>query len=186
MSPRPHPHIAIPTGAEPPSHPSPRHVDDWTDLLPPSGDPLNLWSDDHRHTTFSPSSPSTSRPRIVFPEPEIPRPASRASSVHETSPRSYAFPEPQLYMSPIARTTSLRPSVSHQNLGHRSAKSESMLSARSSINRGESRPPSFVSTESSPEVWHCLPRYLSTQLAKFRLSLFFSLPPPYFRMNCPA
>lgn len=184
MSPRPHPHIAIPPGAAPPSPPSPRHVDDWNSLVTPPGDPLNLWSDDHRHSTFSPASPSTSRPRIVFPEPEIPRVASRASSVHETSPRSYGFPEPQLYMSPIARTTSLRPSASYQNIGHRSTKSESMLSTRPSISTGESRPPSFVSTESSPEVWQYLLPYLSIQLAKFHLLFLISLHPPYFRMNC--
>ena len=154
MSPQPHPHVSIPSGAAPPSHPSPRHVDDWNSFTAPPSDPLNLWSDDYRHSTFSPASPSTSRPRIIFPEPEIPRPASRASSVHETSPGSYAFPEPHLYMSPVARTVSLRPSASYQNLGHRSAKSESMLSTRNIINRGESRPPSFVSTESSPEVWN--------------------------------
>lgn len=153
MSPRPHPHISIPPGAAPPSNPSPRHVDAFELLVtPPNADPLNLWSNEHRHSTFSPSSANPGRSYVAFPEPEIVRPASRASSVHEAgSPRTYGFPEPQLYMSPV-RAPSLRPSASHQNLGHRSTKSESILSSRPSINRGESRPPSFISTESSPEV----------------------------------
>jgi RHO1 GDP-GTP exchange protein 1/2 len=159
MSPRPHPHVAIPPGAAPPSRPSPRHVDGLELLVTPpaSDDPLNLWSDEHRNSTFTPSSPNTGRLRLAFPEPEISRPHSRASSVYETgSPRSYGFPEPQIYMSPMTRTSSLRPSVSHQNLGHRSTRSESTLTTRPSLNRGESRPPSFMSTESSPEVWHPL------------------------------
>lgn len=188
MSPRarPHPHIAIPPGAAPPSAPSPRHVDDWNFMVTPPDDPLNLWSDEHRNSTFTPSSPDTSRrpPHIVFPQPENSRPASRASSVHEaTSPRTYAFPEPQVYRSPIARTASLRPSASHQNLGHRSTKSDSTLSPRPSLIRGESRPPSFVSTASSPEVWQYL--YSSSrQLATIPLSVR-SLFQRCSRMSCP-
>lgn len=163
MSPRPHPHIAIPPGAAPPSQPSPRHVEDINFIVTPADD--NLWNNDYRHSTYTPVSPSSSRPRIAFPEPDTSRSSGRPASIHEAGgPRSYEYTESPVYMSPTGRTASLRPSASHQNLGHRASRSESTLSARPSLQRGESRPPSFI--ESSPEVWMHPSSSFSTQLAK--------------------
>lgn len=149
---RPHPHLAIPPGAAPPASSSPRHVEDWDFLVtPPDSDTLDLWNDDYRHATYTPLSPDTARPHMPFPiSSSLPRPPSRPSSVHESNSPRLAFPEPYPYRS------SLRPSASHSYLGHRSTKSETYipLSSRPSQHRGESRPPSFISTSSSsPEVW---------------------------------
>ena len=172
MSPRPHPHLAIPLGAAPPAPPSPRFADNLRVLVTPPNSVSNPWDNEHQqYSTFTPGSPNTAYPHIAFPEPHVSRPASRASSAHEaTSPRSYEYPEAQSYKSPTARAAALRPSASFQNLGHRSTRSESTLSARPSLNRGESRPSSYMSTESSPEVWHCLLTSSLGQLAKPRFS----------------
>lgn len=151
MAPRVHPHITIPPGAAPPSNPSPRPFDDWSVFVtPPDPDPLNLWNDDHRYSAYSPDAAHS---HIAFPEPELSgRPPSRAASVQEAGSPRYAFPESPSFASPVSRTSTLRPSASSHNLGHRNSKSEGALSPRPSIARGESRPPSYVSTESSPEV----------------------------------
>ncbi|GJE88623.1 RhoGEF/DH domain-containing protein [Phanerochaete sordida] len=163
MSPRPHPHIAIPPGAAPPSQPSPRHIEDINFVVTPADD--TLWNEQYRHSTYTPSSPGSSRPHIAFPEPEIPRYSGRPASIHEAgSSRSYEYAESPVYMSPTARTASLRPSASYQNLGHRTSRSESTLSARPSMHRGESRPPSFM--ESSPEL---ASTELSNQLSSLTL-----------------
>ncbi len=152
MARRPHPHISIPPGAAPPAPPSPsRPASDWDFLVTPADrDPLNLWNDEHRNSSYTPASPETSRSQLAFPDFPA-RPASRAASFYEAGSPRYAFPEPQLSRTPTR--TSLRPSASHQHLGHRSTQSESFLVARPNVNRGESRPPSYVSTASSPEVW---------------------------------
>lgn len=161
MSPRPHPHIAIPPGAAPPSQPSPRHIEDINFIVTPADD--NDWADEPRYSAYTPASSSTSR--IAFPEPDIPRSSGRPASIHEAgSPRSYEFTDSPVYMSPMGRTASLRPSASYQNLGHRTSRSESTLSARSPLHRGESRPPSFV--ESSPEL---PPNDLSDELSSLTL-----------------
>ncbi|KAI0752263.1 hypothetical protein BC629DRAFT_1297111 [Irpex lacteus] len=159
--PAPQPHITIPPGAAPPAKSSPNTASDWE--FPVSAhDNLNLWHDDYRDTTYTPDSPdTTTRPHINFPVASgSSRPASRASSVHESSPR-IAFPEPHPFRA------SLRPSSSHSILRHRSTKSETnILTGRSSTNRGESRPPSFISTESSPEF---APTVLSDELSNLSL-----------------
>ncbi|THH33188.1 hypothetical protein EUX98_g965 [Antrodiella citrinella] len=85
---RPHPSVAIPTGAAPPTNPSPV-ADGWDFLVtPPERDPLGLWSDHHhRQPAFTPASPvSTSRPHdISFPIPDL--------SLTPTSLPEQAFPE---------------------------------------------------------------------------------------------
>lgn len=147
---RPHPHLAIPPGAAPPSVTSSQHADDWDFLLTsPENDTLDLWNEDYRHDNYTPSSARS--PQIYPIASSSSRSSSRPASVYETSSPRLAFPEPHPYRSP------LRMSSSHSHLGHhRSAKSEShvTLMSRPSQHRGESRPPSFISTESSPEVWH--------------------------------
>ena len=156
MSKRPHPHISIPPGAAPSSNTSFVPNDDWNFLITPADkDTLNVWHDDHRHSTFTPLSSGTAKPYPAYPAPSTSsssRPPSRASSVHEAGSPRLAFPEPHPFNGPSR--SSLRSSVSHWRLGHRSSKSETHLHPTPSVNRGESRPPSFISTESSsPEVW---------------------------------
>ncbi|EKM58279.1 uncharacterized protein PHACADRAFT_140069, partial [Phanerochaete carnosa HHB-10118-sp] len=139
MSPRPHPHVAIPPGAAPPSRSSSRHVEDINFIVTPADD--SLWSEEYRHSTYIPS----------FPEPEIPRSPGRPASIHEAGGLgSYGYTDSPVYMSPTAKTASLRHSASYQTLGHRISMSESTLSARPPLHRGESRPPSYI--ESSPEL----------------------------------
>jgi RHO1 GDP-GTP exchange protein 1/2 len=148
--PHPNPHIAIPPGAAPPATVQSQSPATWDFHISDHHDDLNLWDDDYRNTTFTPDSPETSRPHIVFPIPNtVSRPASRAASVHESGSPRATHPEPHLFR------TSLRPSVSNSHLGHRSTKSETnVVLTRSGTARGESRPPSFISSESSsPEVW---------------------------------
>ncbi|KAI0342848.1 hypothetical protein BDW22DRAFT_1357379 [Trametopsis cervina] len=155
------PHIDIPAGAAPPATTSPE--EDWRYRIPQEGrDNLNLWNDDYRNSTYTPLSPDTARPHAGFPIPSSSsRPASRASSVYERSSPRLAFPEPQPF------GASLRPSSSHSHLGHRSSKSEThVYTARSTTNRGESRPPSFISTQSSPEY---TPALLTDELSNLTL-----------------
>lgn len=167
----PYPHITIPPGAAPPASSSPKTSSDW-DFRIADQDNLNLWNDDYRNATYTPLSPDTSRPHINFPiQGSSSRPASRASSVRETGSPRIAFPEPHPFRA------SLRPSSSHSFLGHRSTKSETNVpTARPSPNRGESRPPSFISTESSPEVGQLSSSYMRPSV----LEIFFP-----FHVVCP-
>lgn len=150
---RPHPNVAIPHRAQPPSTASP--VDGWDLLLtPPERDPLGLWTDSHRRTSFAPASPlSTSLPHdISFPIPDVSvRPPSRASSAYESTPSHRPHQEPQLHRSTSQRA-SLRPTPTVRYANHRNTKSELALP---SVPSSGSRPPSFIegsSEESSPEV----------------------------------
>lgn len=147
----PRPHISIPPGAAPPTNPSPRHaIDDYITITPADADSLAFL--DRPNTNYTPASPKTARSHLAFPVPEsYHRTHSRPASVYEAGSPRITFPEPQVVYPSPTRTT-LRPSASYQNLGHRSTKSETLLVTRPSTNRGESRPPSYVSTESSPEV----------------------------------
>lgn len=142
MAHRTHPHVSIPPGAAPPVIPSPRSS--WSSgshlfQSPEPPDSPNIWADHHSTTTFSPLAPD-----ISFDVPS--RPPSRATSFYQPESATLAFPEPQLHRSSSNRST-LRPSVPST---HRSTKSE--LAVGSSVFHGESRPPSFVSTASSPDV----------------------------------
>ncbi|KAI0784605.1 hypothetical protein C8Q75DRAFT_779589 [Abortiporus biennis] len=154
MASRPHPHISIPPGATQPIQPSPV-TDSWNFLVTPpeTRDPLHLWNDSNRHSSFASSSFTSSNVSDPsFPEPELSsRPSSRASSAFESA--NYAFPEPQIYRSTSQRSL-LRPSPSTRSIGHRSTRSDLLLSASPQTARGESRPPSFIgsSDESSPEL----------------------------------
>ncbi|KAI0091299.1 hypothetical protein BDY19DRAFT_1033671 [Irpex rosettiformis] len=154
--PHPQPHITIPPGAAPPATSSPKTSADW-DFRISDHDHLNLWHDDYRDAAYTPQSPD-----INFPiTSSSSRPSSRPSSVHETSGSRIQFPEPHPFRA------SLRPAVSQSFLRHRSTKSDTNVSvARSSANRGESRPPSFISTESSPEF---APTVLSDELSNLTL-----------------
>ncbi|KAI0694624.1 hypothetical protein BC835DRAFT_1274268 [Cytidiella melzeri] len=140
-----HPHITIPPDAATALSSSPATTGDW-DFRISEPDNLNDWNGEFGNT---PLSPDISRPHSAFQLPSSSsRPASRASSVHETGSPRLIFPEPHPFRA------SLRPSSSTTLLGHRSTKSETYIpTARSSPHRGESRPPSFISTESSsPEI----------------------------------
>lgn len=151
---RPHPSVAIPHGAAPPSNPSPV-ADGWDFLVtPPERDPLGLWSDHHRHSYFTPATPlSTSLPHdISFPAPDhSSRPPSRALSAYESVIPQRSHQEPPLHRS-TSHKASLRPSSTVRYANHRSVQSEYALTTPTS---SSSRPPSFIegsSGESSPEV----------------------------------
>ena len=142
------PHISIPRGAAPPTNPSPAHLPEEYITITPAdeSDPLNIYS---RHAQ---ASPRTSRLSSFLNGDAFrarPPTSSRPASVYEAGGDGHlAFPEPQIYQSP----SKLRPSASYQNISHRSTKSESLMVSRPSLDTGESRPPSYVSPESSPEV----------------------------------
>lgn len=146
MAPRPHPHVAIPPGAAPPTNPSPTSA--WSSYLlqPPPHDPStsSIYSDSG-YSGYGYTYPSSLSPRISLDAPS--RPASRASSYTEQDPDRIRFPEPQLYRSSSQRA-SLRPVPP---IAHRATRSELTVSP---TQRSVSRPPSFVSTSStsSPEV----------------------------------
>jgi len=147
-----HPTVAIPPGAAPPTNPSPI-LDSWNFLVtPPERDSFNLWSEtstDH-NPLFLPSSAPNAAPHFPVPQTSS-RPHSRAASAYESRTSHFVFPEPEVHRS-ISTRSSIRPSPSLNNLGHRSTQSEAYLTS-SPIVRGESRPPSFAgSEESSPEV----------------------------------
>ncbi|TCD69356.1 hypothetical protein EIP91_007912 [Steccherinum ochraceum] len=151
---RPHPNIAIPPGAAPPTNPSPV-ADGWDFLVtPPERDPLGLWSESHRHSSFTPATPlSSSLPHdITFPVPDhSSRPPSRASSAYESAAVHHARQEPSLHRSTSQRA-SLRPSPTVRSAYHRPTKSEVTLTTPTS---SSSRPPSFIegsSGESTPEL----------------------------------
>ncbi|KAH9949942.1 hypothetical protein B0H21DRAFT_725350 [Amylocystis lapponica] len=144
MAHRPHPHVSIPPGAAPPVNTSPRSS--WSSYMfqsPAPQDPLNIWADQRSATIYT-SPPASEAPNISLDLPS--RPPSRATSVYHPDATTFTFPEPQLYRSASQRST-LRPNPSPT---HRNTKSE--LDVSPGILRGESRPPSFVSTESSPDV----------------------------------
>lgn len=141
MTSRPHTHISIPSGAAPPTDPSPNSWSPYLFQSPPQ-DPPNIWAD-HVSSAYS-SSTYASAPRISLDVPS--RPPSRPASFYEPDSPRVLFPEPQLLRSASQRS-SLRPSPTP---AHRATKSE--LTVSPSHVRGESRPPSFVSTESSPDV----------------------------------
>ncbi|KAI0078800.1 hypothetical protein K474DRAFT_1706193 [Panus rudis PR-1116 ss-1] len=153
---RRHPHLSIPTGAAPPTNPSPV-TDQWNFLVtpPPNNDPLNLWSNDPNNSSFALASPDSAYPLSPsFPEPDLSaasssRPPSRAASAYESRSNRYSTQEASLHRSSSQRAT-LRPSPSQRSLGHRGTRSEVNINVSE---RSMSRPPSFVeSVESSPEL----------------------------------
>ncbi|KAI0775224.1 hypothetical protein BD413DRAFT_534078 [Trametes elegans] len=119
MAQRIYPHITIPPGAAPPSNPSPSAHD-------PPLSPVNLWAD-RRHQAHTPTSSTSSNPRISLDVPA--RPPSRASSAYETETTRMSFPEPSLYRSSSQRSSrsSHRPTSSVIALSHRSSRSDSLL-----------------------------------------------------------
>ncbi|KAI0649128.1 hypothetical protein C8Q79DRAFT_904017 [Trametes meyenii] len=146
MAHRPHPYVTIPHGAAPPANPSPSAHD-------PPLSPINLWAD-RRHNAYTPPSSGSTQPRISLDVPA--RPPSRATSAYESETSHISFPEPQLYRSSSQRSSrsSHRPSSSVIALSHRSSRSDSLLSPDSlltptQLERGESRPLSFVGTPES-------------------------------------
>ncbi|KAI0359880.1 hypothetical protein OH77DRAFT_1419213 [Trametes cingulata] len=146
MARRPQPFISIPPGAAPPANPSPSAHD-------PPLSPINLWAD-RRHNAYTPTSSTSSNPRISLDVPS--RPPSRAASAYESEATRISFPEPQLYRSSSQRSarSSYRPSSSVLALSHRTSRSESLLSPDGLITptqtaNGESRPPSFENTPES-------------------------------------
>lgn len=151
MAPRPHPHVAIPLSATPPSDPSPTSA--WSSYLlhPPSPhDPSAASSySDSEYSEYPYPQGSPLGPRISLDAPS--RPTSRASFTGQDNDR-IRFPEPQFYRSSSQRSA-LRPSPS---VTHRATRSE--LTFSPTVRPGSSRPPSFVSTSStsSPEVRHML------------------------------
>ncbi|KAH8099970.1 hypothetical protein BXZ70DRAFT_1024921 [Cristinia sonorae] len=157
---RPHPSLAIPPGAAPPSNPSPV-ADGWDFLVtPPERDPLGLWSDHHRQSPYTPTAPATSSTphNLDFPIPDLSfssRPPSRATSAYESGPSHRHYEEPQLHRSTSQRT-SVRPSTTARYAHHRSTKSEITLTPTLvDPSSSSSRPPSYIggsSAESSPEL----------------------------------
>lgn len=142
MANRPHPHVSIPPGAAPPTNPSPSST--WSSYLYRSSpeDPPNIWSD-HGSVRNS-TSGSTSTPRISLDLPS--RPPSRAASFYDQDTSRITMPEHQLYRSASQRA-SLRPNPTP---AHRATRSE--LTVSPTHFSGESRPPSVISTSSSPDV----------------------------------
>ncbi|OBZ72615.1 hypothetical protein A0H81_07939 [Grifola frondosa] len=126
----------------------------------PLSPPLNLWAD-RRHSAYTAPAPDTSYPRISLDVPS--RPPSRATSAYEAETSHITFPEPQLQLHrSSSQRSSYRPSSS-VTLGHRSTRSDLVLSPSTltapTIPTGESRPPSF---ESTPEL---VPKELSDELS---------------------
>ncbi|KAH9917832.1 CNH domain-containing protein [Fomitopsis serialis] len=161
MARRPHPHVAIPSGAAPPTNPSPSSA--WSAYLLPSSshDPsTSSYYTDSGYGGYSSSQLSPLAPRISLDAPS--RPTSRPSSYVEQDANRIRFPEPQLYRSSSQRA-SLRPGP--PSLAHRATRSELTVSP---IHRS-SRPPSFVSTSStsSPEF---TPTELSEELSGLTLA----------------
>ncbi|KZT73684.1 hypothetical protein DAEQUDRAFT_808316 [Daedalea quercina L-15889] len=155
MARRPHPHVAIPSGAAPPTNPSPTSA--WSSYLlqpPSSHDPSSssIYSDSSYSGYGYPQS-SPRAPRISLDAPS--RPASRASSFTEQDANRIKFPEPQLYRSSSQRA-SLRPSPS---VAHRATRSE--LTVSPTQRSGSSRPPSFISTSSTSS-----PEFTATELSE--------------------
>ena len=175
-SPLPQPHITIPPGAAPPSSSSTTTSTGGFDSRISDSDSLNLWHDDYRNLTYTPDASVTHHPSFTITGSSS-RPTSRASSVHETGSPRIVFPEPHPFRA------SLRPSHSQSILRHRSTKIDTNVPfGRTNTNRGESRPPSFISTGSSPEVWQqSFSRNPFSACELFSLSLFHysSLPLPY-------
>ncbi|TFY60446.1 hypothetical protein EVJ58_g5139 [Rhodofomes roseus] len=122
MARRPHPHVAIPPGAAPPTNPSP--TSPWSSYLlqssthDPSTSSIYTDSGYSGYSGYTPSQISPLAPRISLDAPS--RPASRASSYTEQEAGRIRFPEPQLYRSSSQRA-SLRPGPS---LAHRATRSE--------------------------------------------------------------
>ncbi|CCM01400.1 uncharacterized protein FIBRA_03451 [Fibroporia radiculosa] len=154
--PRPHPHLQIPPGAAPPTEPSP--TSSWSSYLykSPPYNVSNIWSD--RASNKYSSSASSIAPRISINEHS--RPPSRASSSYEQDTGHLVFPEPQLYRS-VSQNPSPRP---YPTQAHRATRSELTVSPIHAT--GESRPPSFISTGSSPDLSS---RELSDELSSLTL-----------------
>lgn len=138
---RPHPHVAIPPG-DSPSDPS--SSSSWSSQLyrSPPQDSRDVWSE-YDSARYSPAA-SSSIPHISLEDSS--HPSSRAASYYEHDSGHIAFPEPQLYRS-VSQRSSLRPSPTGV---HRATRSE--LTVGTLHHTGESRPPSFISTESSPDL----------------------------------
>lgn len=149
MARRPHPHVAIPPGAAPPTNPSP--TNSWSSYLlqspphDPSPSSSSIYSSSG-YGRYTQSSNSSLPPRISLDVSS--RPASRASSYNELDVGRISFPEAQLYRSSSQRSTSR----SSPTVAHRATRSE--LTVSPIYRAGSSRPASFVSTSStsSPEV----------------------------------